>query len=166
MPPVASRSARPGAIPVVRRSAGPLMRFGMNAHDPLLAAARHGGLHQGQPYEVRLERRSPGLCLVFQGPVPAAVPAAAMTAIQRAVQGMPGLRAYADLSQCSYLGSGAIACLMEFLRLVSPRGAGPVAMVNPHARAMTVLRMLGLSNFFVSLPDDDAVLRWHADQHR
>lgn len=138
----------------------------MSAHDPLLSAARYNGLHQGQPYEVRLERRAPGLCLVFQGPVPAAVPASTMTAIQRAVQALPELRAYADLSMCSYLGSGAIACLMEYLRLVSPRGAGPVALVNPHARAMTVLRMLGLSNFFVALADDDAVAKWHAEQHR
>jgi len=136
----------------------------MGADDDLVKAARHSGLHQGQPYEVRLETRNPGLCLVFQGPVPAAVPAAAMTAIQRAVQAHADLRSYADLSQCSYLGSGAIACLMEFLRLASPRGAGPVAIVNPHPRAMTVLRMLGLSNFFVPLPDDPAVARWMAEQ--
>lgn len=142
------------------------MRFGMTVQDATLAAARYSGLHQGQPYEVRLERRNAGLCLVFQGPVPAAVPASTMTAIQRTVQALPELKAYADLSMCSYLGSGAIACLMEYLRLVSPRGAGPVALVNPHARAMTVLRMLGLSNFFVALADDDAVARWHAEQLR
>jgi len=53
---------------------------------------------------------------------------------------------------------------MEFLRLATPRGAGPVAMVNPHTRAMTVLRMLGLSNFFVALPDDTAVARWMSEQ--
>ncbi len=136
----------------------------MGADADLVNAARHSGLHQGLPYEVRLELRPPGLCLVFQGPVPAAVPAAAMTAIQRAVQAHADLRTYADLSQCSYLGSGAIACLMEFLRLASPRGAGPVAIVNPHPRAMTVLRMLGLSNFFVPLPDDLAVAKWMAEQ--
>ena len=39
-----------------------------------------------------------------------------------------------------------------------------MAVVNPHARAMTVLRMLGLSNFFVPLPDDAAVARWLAEQ--
>ncbi len=87
-----------------------------------------------------------------------------MTAIQRAVQGHSLLRPYTDLSQCSYLGSGAIACLMEFLRLATPRGAGPVAMINPHARAMTVLRMLGLSNFFVALPDDTAAAKWMSEQ--
>lgn len=130
----------------------------------LLAAAKHVGLHQGQPFEVRLERRSPGLCLVFKGPVPAAVPAAVMAAIGRAVQADPAVRAYADLSACSYLGSGAIACLMEFLRLASPRGAGPVAVVNPHPRALTVLRMLGLGNFFVAQADDAAVAAWFAKQ--
>lgn len=136
----------------------------MQAEDALIAAARYSSLHQGQPYEVRLEMRSPGLCLVFQGPVPAAVPATTMTAIQKAVQGHAALRTYADLSQCSYLGSGAIACLMEYLRLASPRGAGPVAVLNPHPRAMTVLRMLGLSNFFVALPDDAAVAKWMSEQ--
>ncbi len=136
----------------------------MAVDEALIAAAQHKGLHQGQPYHVRIEVRPPGLCLVFQGPVPAAVPAATMTAIQRAVQAHPAQRAYVDLSMCSYLGSGAIACLMEFLRLASPRGAGPVAVVNPHPRAMTVLRMLGLNNFFVPQPDDAAVARWLADQ--
>ncbi len=96
--------------------------------------------------------------------MPATVPAATMSSIQRAMQANPTLRTYADLSQCSYLGSGAIACLMEFLRLASPRGAGPVALVNPHPRAMTVLRMLGLSNFFIPLADDAAVGRWLAEQ--
>lgn len=136
----------------------------MPADADLVNAARHSGLHQGQAYEVRLEIRPPGICLVFQGPVPAAVPIATISAMQRALQADPTVRAYADLSACSYLGSGAIACLMEFLRLASPRGAGPVAVVNPHARAMTVLRMLGLSNFFVPLPDDAAVARWLAEQ--
>ena len=136
----------------------------MDSIDPLITAARYSGLHQGQPYEVRLEARPPGLCLVFQGPVPATVPAATMSLIQRAMQANPTLRTYADLSQCSYLGSGAIACLMEFLRLASPRGAGPVAVVNPHPRAMTVLRMLGLSNFFIPLADDATVGRWLAEQ--
>ncbi len=136
----------------------------MDVDTPLVAAARHSGLHQGQPYEVRLESRAPGLCLVFHGPVPAAAPAATMAAIQRAVQANPAVRTYVDLSRCSYLGSGAIACLMEFLRLSSPRGAGPIAMVSPHARAMTVLRMLGLSNFFVTQPDDEAVAKWMSEQ--
>lgn len=138
----------------------------MDVDDQLVAAARYSGLHQGQPYEVRLEARAPGLCMVFHGPVPAAVPPATMAAIQRAVQAHSSQRTYVDLSRCSYLGSGAIACLMEFLRLSSPRGAGPLAMVNPHARAMTVLRMLGLSNFFVAQPDDAAVEKWMADQKR
>jgi anti-anti-sigma regulatory factor len=138
----------------------------MNADPDLVSAARHSGLHQGQPYEVRLELRQPGLCLVFQGPVPAAIPAVAMSAIQRAVQAHADLRTYVDLGQCSYLGSGAIACLMEFLRLASPRGAGPVAIINPHPRAMTVLRMLGLSSFFVPQPDDQAVAKWMAEQPR
>lgn len=136
----------------------------MGSDDPLITAARYCGLHQGQPYEVRLEARAPGLCLVFQGPVPAAVPATTMSAIQRAMQANATLRTYADLSQCSYLGSGAIACLMEFLRLASPRGAGPVAVINPHPRAMTVLRMLGLSNFFIPMADDATVARWMAEQ--
>ena len=136
----------------------------MDEPGSLLEAARYSGLHQGQPFEVRLERRQPGLCLVFAGPVPAALPLTTMTAIAKAIQGFPGVRAYADLSACSYLGSGAIACLMEFLRLVSPRGAGAVPVVNPHPRALTVLRMLGLSNFFVPQADDAAVGRWFADQ--
>lgn len=136
----------------------------MGVDDPLVSAARYSGLHQGQPFEVRLEVRPPGLCLVFAGPVPAALPAATMAAIQRAMQAQSDLRPYTDLSQCSYLGSGAIACLMEFLRQATPRGAGPVAMVNPHPRAMTVLRMLGLINFFVPLADDAAVGRWMAEQ--
>lgn len=131
---------------------------------PHAVEVRHSGLHQGQAYEVRLESRPAGMCLVFHGPVPAAVPAAVMAAIQKCVQASPERRAYADLSACSYLASGAIACLMEFLRLVSPRGASAVPMVNPHPRAMTVLRMLGLSNFFVCLPDDAAVAKWFAEQ--
>lgn len=132
----------------------------------MFQAARHSGLHQGQPFEVRLERRAPGLCLVFAGPVPAALPLAAMTAIKNAIHATPGVRAYADLSACSYLGSGAIACLMEFLRIVSPRGSGAVPVVNPHPRALTVLRMLGLSNFFVPQADDAAVGRWFAEQQQ
>lgn len=147
------------------RALGFILPVRMEAPGTLLSAARHSGLHQGQPYEVRLEGRGPGLCLVFDGPVPAALPLATMTAIQRAIHGNPGMRAYADLSRCSYLGSGAIACLMEFLRLVSPRGAGAVPVVNPHPRAQTVLRMLGLSNFFVPQPDDAAVERWFGEQH-
>lgn len=138
----------------------------MDDQADMLKAARHSGLHQGQPFEVRLERRQPGLCLVFAGPVPAALPMTAMTAIKNVIHANPGVRAYADLSGCSYLGSGAIACLMEFLRVVSPRGAGAVPVVNPHPRALTVLRMLGLANFFAPQPDDAAVERWFAEQHR
>lgn len=129
----------------------------------LLAETTHTGLHQGQGFQVQLVRRQPGLCLVFTGPVPSALPTATMNAIQRAIQAHPGVRAYADLSGCTYLGSGAIACLMEFLRLVSARVPGAVALVNPHPRAMTVLRMLGLSNFFVVQPDDAAVAAWFAE---
>jgi len=140
------------------------MRAAMATEEELLAAATYQGLHQGQPFEVRLENRQPGLCLVLEGPVSTALPAATITAIQRAVAALPGRRAYADLSDCSYLGSGAIACLMEFLRLASPRGAGPVAVVNPHPRALTVLRMIGLSNFFITLADDEAVGTWMAEQ--
>lgn len=138
----------------------------MSHDDTDLASARYEGLHQGSRFVVRLEKRHAGLCLVFDGPVPAALPAPSMAAIQRAVQARPAERPYADLSACTYLGSGAIACLMEFLRLVSPRGAGPVPLVNPHPRAMTVLRMLGLSNFFVVLADDAAVAAWFAEHRR
>lgn len=130
----------------------------------LLESTRYTGLHQGQAYEVRLTRRDPGLCMVFSGPVPAALPTGTMNAIQKALQSHPGIRAYADLSACTYLGSGAIACLMEFLRLVSARVPGAVPLVNPHPRAMTVLRMLGLSNFFITQPDDAAVAKWFAEQ--
>lgn len=104
--------------------------------------------------------------MVFIGPVPAALPTATMSAIQKALQSQPGSRGYADLSACTYLGSGAIACLMEFLRLVSSRVPGAVPLVNPHPRAMTVLRMLGLSNFFITQPDDAAVAKWFAEQRR
>lgn len=132
----------------------------------LLEATRYSGLHQGQAYEVRLTRRDPGLCMVFSGPVPAALPTATMHAIQKAFQAHPGIRGYADLKACTYLGSGAIACLMEFLRQVSARVPGAVPLVSPHPRAMTVLRMLGLSNFFVVQPDDAAVAQWFAEQRR
>ena len=142
------------------------MQIGMSDSDLLFQEARHNGLHQGQPFVVRLDERAAGLCLTFQGPVPAAIPSVAMAAIQRAILAHPGRHAYADLSACTYLGSGAIACLMEYLRIVSPRGAGPVPLVNPHARAMTVLRMLGLSNFFVPLPDDAAVAKWFTEQRK
>ncbi|HAT11575.1 MAG TPA: hypothetical protein DCS97_13500 [Planctomycetes bacterium] len=139
---------------------------GMSDNELIFQEAQHSGLHQGQPFTVRLDNREPGLCLTFLGPVPAAIPSAAMAAIQRAIVAHPTRRTYADLSACTYLGSGAIACLMEYLRIVSPRGAGPVPLVNPHARAMTVLRMLGLSNFFVPLPDDAAVAKWFTEQRK
>jgi anti-anti-sigma regulatory factor len=134
--------------------------------DALLAQAQFQGLHQGQPFTVRLERRTPGLCLIFQGPVPAALPGTVMQAIQKAIVAHPGIAAYADLSACTYLGSGAIACLMEYLRFVSPRAGGAMPVVNPHPRALTVLRMLGLSNFFVAQPDDLAVTRWFEESTR
>ena len=138
----------------------------MTGTDPLLEATRFNGLHQGQPFEVRLERRSAGMCLVFDGPVPAALSSDTMSAIQKAIQATPGTRSYTDLSKCSYLGSGAIACLMEYLRFISPRGLGSVPVVNPHPRAITVLRMLGLVNFFIPVADDAAATKWFAEQPR
>lgn len=35
--------------------------------------------------------------------------------------------------------------------------AGPEAVVNPHPRALIVLRMIGLSSFFITLADDDGL---------
>ncbi|MEK7412283.1 MAG: hypothetical protein AAB263_03070 [Planctomycetota bacterium] len=138
----------------------------MSEPQQLFEAARHRGLHQGQPFDVRLELRPAGLCLVFDGPVPVALPSATMTAIQKAIQAHTNAHAYVDLHACSYLGSGAIACLMEYLRFVSPRGLGSVPVVNPHARAITVLRMLGLANFFVPVADDAAAATWFAQQRK
>jgi anti-anti-sigma factor len=116
--------------------------------------ARHASLHQGQPFEVRLEERGDAVALVFAGPVPAALPTPVMNRIVAETQTRQGRPAFIDLAGCSYLGSGAIACLMEFARVAAPQGGLPL--VSPQPRAMTVLRMLGIASFFSVVADEAA----------
>lgn len=124
------------------------------ASDALLRAASFSTTTHGSPCSLHHELRRDRLVLVVKGSTSTALPEAFTEAVVQLFSTLHPKHVSIDLSGCPSLHSVMLAFLVYFQKLAEEHGAGKVVLHGVNPRIATMIKMIGMSDFFVVVRDD------------
>lgn len=136
--------------------------FPVEPNDPLLAKARYHSVGIGTNLQVWLERKDNVLLLRITGTSSDTLPDSFTGAVEQVMQTLRPPYAAVDLSGSQSLPSVMLAFLVFFQKTAEANGAKKVVLYNANSRILTVIKMIGMLDFFVIKPDEAAMRAWFA----
>ena len=130
--------------------------------EALLAKARFHSTGIGSNLELRLEWQDPLLLLRVTGASSDGLPDQFTNAVGQAFRTLKPKSAAVDLSGCQSLPSVILAFLVFFQKNAEENGSSKVVLYGVNPRIQTVIKMIGMLDFFVLLPDEAAMRAWLA----
>ena len=103
---------------------------------------------------MRHEFRDACLRLIIQGSTSSAIPDEFTNAISRLFTELKPSRAVIDLTACPHLASVMLALLVFYQKHAEEHGAGKVLILGANPRIATMIRMIGMADFFTLVPDE------------
>jgi len=138
----------------------------MPAPDPtqelLLRDARFAGIAGDHRFAMSLEWRQDILHLVIDGVNTQAVPDVFVAKVEAAVAALGKPRSAIDFTKCVHLSSMVLAYLVHFIKLTRQGPTGKLPVYGANARVQTLLKMVGLTDFFMVVPDAAAAAAYFA----
>jgi anti-anti-sigma regulatory factor len=132
------------------------------AQDQLIREARFAGIAGDHRFAMSLEWRQDILHLVIEGAVTQALPDAFMNKVDQAVTALGRPPSAIDFTRCVHLSSMVLAYLVSFIKLTRQNASARIPVYGANARVQTLLKMVGLTDFFVMVPDAAAAAAHHA----
>jgi anti-anti-sigma regulatory factor len=140
----------------------------MTAVDPattaLLAQASHRSSGPGSNQVLECRFADDCLTLCVSGTSSDALPNRLAEGVAQAFKGLKPRRAAIDLTACQTLPSVVLAFLVYFQKTAEEHGVPKVVLFGVSPRVTTVLKMIGMADFFASVPDEAAMKSWY-EQH-
>ncbi len=130
--------------------------------EALLAKARFRSTGIGSNLELRLEWQDPLLLLRVTGASSDGLPDQFTNSVGQAFRTLKPKSAAVDLSACQSLPSVILAFLVFFQKNAEENGSSKVVLYGVNPRIQTVIKMIGMLDFFVLLPDEAAMRAWFA----
>ena len=128
----------------------------MNSTDPFHDALTQA-THLVSGCAMRHEIRDASLRLIIQGSTSSAIPDEFTNAISHLFAELKPKRAVIDLTACPHLASVMLALLVFYQKHAEEHGAGKVLILGANARIATMIRMIGMADFFTLVPDEKAL---------
>jgi anti-anti-sigma regulatory factor len=130
--------------------------------EQLLRDARFAGIAGDHRFAMSLEWRLDVLHLVIDGVNTQAVPDVFVAKVEAAVAALHKPPAAIDFTKCVHLSSMVLAYLVHFIKLTRQGTTGKLPVYGANARVQTLLKMVGLTDFFVVVPDAAGAAAYHA----
>jgi len=125
--------------------------------DPLLAKAAYRSAGIGTNLHMYLERQAEVLVLHITGSSSDSLPEAFTGAVEQVLAALRPAHAAVDLSSSQSLPSVILAFLVFFQKNAETNGAGKVILFGANTRILTVIKMIGMLDFFIIKPDAAAM---------
>lgn len=128
----------------------------------LLAKARFESSGIGSNLIIGLAWQDPVLSLKIRGSSSDNLPDTFTSAVAQALRGIMARRVAVDLAGCDSLPSVILAFLVFFQKTAEEKGSSKVVLYGVNQRIRTVIKMVGMLDFFVLQPDEAAMQAWFA----
>jgi anti-anti-sigma regulatory factor len=128
----------------------------------LLAKARFESSGIGSNLVIGLAWQEPVLTLKIRGSSSDNLPDSFTSAIAQALRGVKSRHVAVDLTGCDSLPSVILAFLVFFQKTAEEQGASKVVLYGVNQRIRTVIKMIGMLDFFVLQNDEAAMQAWFA----
>jgi len=125
--------------------------------DLFLAQARFSGIHLGAAYCMSLALRQDHLYLVIEGSMTQHIPDEFTDTVEAGLTLMPTARLVVDLTKTTHISSVTIAYLVSYVKHAQGRGQKQVPLLRANARIATLVKMVGLNDFFVHCANEAEV---------
>lgn len=122
--------------------------------DNRLRAAAFSTTTHGSPCSLHHEVRKGRLVLVVKGSTSTALPETFTESVEQLFAALRPQQVSIDLAACPNLHSVMLAFLVFFQKLAADHGAGKVVLHGVNPRISTMIKMIGMSEFFVVLRDE------------
>ncbi len=129
----------------------------------LLAKATYHSSGIGTNLSIRLERSAGVLVLRIVGTSSDSLPETFTGAVEQVLRGMRPPFAAVDLMGSQSLPSVILAFLVFFQKNAELNGTRKVVLYGANSRILTVIKMIGMLDFFVIKPDEAAMRQHVAD---
>ena len=129
----------------------------------LLAKARFESSGIGSNLAISLAWQDPVLTLKIRGSSSDNLPDSFTSAVAQALRGIKPRRVAVDLTGSDSLPSVILAFLVFFQKTAEDQGSSKVVLYGVNQRIRTVIKMIGMLDFFVLQPDEAAMQAWFAN---
>ena len=126
----------------------------------LLAKATYRSSGIGTNLHMRLERSAEVLVLHITGTSSDSLPESFTGAVEQVLVALRPKYAAVDLSGSQSLPSVILAFLVFYQKNAEANGAGKVILYGANTRILTVIKMIGMLDFFVIKPDEPALRQY------
>ena len=130
--------------------------------DTLISKARFESTGIGSNLVIGLAWQDPVLTLKIRGSSSDNLPDSFTSAVAQALRGLKARWVAVDLAGCDSLPSVILAFLVFFQKTAEEQGASKVVLFGVNQRIRTVIKMIGMLDFFVLQPDKAAMEAWFA----
>ena len=135
----------------------PAMSHSNDSIDQLLAKAAYRSSGIGTNLHLHLARQDEVLVLHITGSSSDSLPESFTGAVEQVLVALRPKHAAVDLSSSQSLPSVILAFLVFFQKNAEANGAGKVVLFGANTRILTVIKMIGMLDFFIIKPDVDAM---------
>ena len=125
--------------------------------DQLLAKAAYSSSGIGTNLHLHLARKDEVLVLHITGSSSDSLPESFTGAVEQVLAALRPAHAAVDLSNSQSLPSVILAFLVFFQKNAEANGAGKVILFGANTRILTVIKMIGMLDFFIIKQDADAM---------
>ncbi len=125
--------------------------------DLFLTKARFSGIHLGAAYCMSLAQRQGHMYLVIDGSMTQHIPDEFSDTVEAGLTLMPTAKLVVDLTKATHISSVTIAYLVSFVKHAQGRGQKKVPLLRANARIATLVKMVGLNDFFVHCANEAEV---------
>ena len=135
------------------------------ALDTLLTKARFQSTGLGSNLAMRFDWDGSVLTLRISGTSSDPLPDSFAHAVTNLARGVRPIHTAVDLSESQALPSVILAFLVFFQKTVEENGSDKVVMFAANPRIQTVIKMIGMLDFFVLKPDEASARAWMSAPH-
>ena len=130
--------------------------------ESLLAKARFQSTGIGSNLVLQHEWAEPLLTLHVSGASSDTLPDSFTSAVGQMFRVLKPRQAAVDLTECQSLPSVILAFLVYFQKTAEENGSEKVVLYGVNPRILTVIKMIGMLDFFIVQPDTAAMRAWFA----
>ena len=132
------------------------------SHHSLLEKARFHSTGIGSNLVIGMAWQNPILTLRIRGSSSDNLPESFTSAVAQVLRAIKARRVAVDLAGCDSLPSVILAFLVFFQKTAEDQGSSKVVLYGVNQRIRTVIKMIGMMDFFVLQPDEAAMQAWYA----
>lgn len=143
--------------PKTSTSLNTAMSHSNDSIDQLLAKAAYRSSGIGTNLHLHLAREDGVLVLHITGSSSDSLPESFTGAVEQVLVALRPAHAAVDLSSSQSLPSVILAFLVFFQKNAEANGAGKIILFGANTRILTVIKMIGMLDFFIIKPDADAM---------